>query len=113
VLRSIPLRPASSRRGSLIDAWWLAYGNHAVWTTLPNYDAVARIDTTTGAVRYVALDHGQPFGISVGGGSAWVATDRAIVRLDGATGTPVAASSLPRASRRPSSRWPTATERPG
>ena len=97
VLRSIPLRPTSSRRASLIDAWWLAYGNGAVWATLPNYHAVARIDTATGAVRYVSLDQGQPFGISVGGGSAWVATDRAIVRLDGATGTPVAASSLPRA----------------
>ena len=53
-------------------------------------------NAVSGAVQYVHLDHGQPFGIAVGGGSAWVATDRAVVRLDGATGKPIGASSLPR-----------------
>jgi streptogramin lyase len=96
VRRTIAINPSTRRRGALIDAWWLAYGEGAVWATLPNYDTVARVDATTGAVQYVHLDQGQPFGIAVGGGSAWVATDRAVVRLDGATGKPIAASSLPR-----------------
>jgi streptogramin lyase len=95
VRRSIPLNPRLPRPGSLIDAWWLAYGEGAVWATLPNYNAVARVDAGTGSVRYVALDQGRPFGIAAGGGSAWVATDRALVRLEGATGTPVGAASLP------------------
>jgi streptogramin lyase len=98
VVRSIPLAPRGRPRSSLIDAWWLAFGEGAVWATLPNYDGVARVDVATGAVRYVTLDHGRPFGIAAGGGSAWVATDRAVVRLDGATGTPAAASNLPRAT---------------
>lgn len=93
--RSIPLSPRLARRGSLIDAWWLAFGEGAVWATLPNHHAVARVDASSGAVRYVALDQGQPFGVAAGGGSAWVATDRGVVRLDGATGTPVGAATLP------------------
>jgi len=95
VRRTISLNPTLTRRGSLIDAWWLAYGEGAVWATLPNHHAVARVDASSGAVRYVALDQGQPFGVAGGGGSAWVATDRAIVRLDG-TGAPVGAATLPR-----------------
>jgi virginiamycin B lyase len=93
--RMIPLSPRLTRRPSLIDAWWLAYGEDAVWATLPNYRAVARVDTATGAARYLALDQGRPFGIAVGGGSAWIATDRGVVRLDGRTGAPMGAASLP------------------
>jgi streptogramin lyase len=96
VRRTIPINPTLRRRGALIDAWWLTYGEGAVWATLPNYDTVARVDAATGGVQYIHLDQGQPFGIAVGGGSARVATDRAVVRLDGATGKPIAASSLPR-----------------
>jgi virginiamycin B lyase len=95
VRRTIPLTPTFTRRLSLIDAWWLAYGEGAVWATLPNYHAVARVDAATGAVQYVALEQGQPFGVAVGGGSAWVATDRGVVRIDGDTGAPVGAASLP------------------
>jgi hypothetical protein len=96
VRRAISIQPTSARRGSLIDAWWLAYGDGALWTTLPNYHAVARVDAATGAVRYVQLDQGQPFGVAVGGGAAWVATDHAVVRLDGASGKPLGAAALPR-----------------
>jgi streptogramin lyase len=96
IRRSIPLDPRLPRPGDLIDFWWLANGEGAVWATMPNYDAVARVDVETGAVRFVRLDHGRPFGIATGGGSAWVATDRALVRLDGATGRPVAAAAIPR-----------------
>jgi hypothetical protein len=45
----------------------------------------------------VPVPHGEPFGVAVGGGRAWVATDRAVWALDGATGTPRAASLTPRA----------------
>jgi streptogramin lyase len=113
VRRTIPINPAARRRGGLIDAWWLAYGEGAVWATLPNYDTVARVDAATGAVQYVHLDQGQPFGIAVGGGSAWVATDRAVAGLDGATGKPIAASSLPARRARGLSPWATETGPPG
>jgi streptogramin lyase len=96
VRRTIALSPRLARSGSLINAWWLAYGEGAVWAALPNYDAVARVDLASGSVRYVRLDQGRPFGIAAGGGSAWVATDRGVVQLDGATGTPVGAATLPR-----------------
>jgi hypothetical protein len=96
VRRTIPLQPKLTRRPSLIDAWWLAHGEGAVWATLPNYNAIVRVDASSGSVRYIALDQGQPFGIAVGGGSAWVATDRAVVRLAGATGSPIGAATLPR-----------------
>ena len=96
VRRTIALNPRLARNGSLIDAWWLAYGEGAVWATLPNYNGIARVDVATGSVRYVPLDQGRPFGIAAGGGSAWVATDRGVVRLEGATGTPVGAATLPR-----------------
>jgi hypothetical protein len=96
IRRAIPLNPRLPRPGDLIDFWWLAYGEGAVWATMPNFDAVARVDVTTGAVRFVRLDHGRPFGVATGGGSAWVATDRALVRLDGATGSPVGAGTIPR-----------------
>ena len=96
VRRTIPLNPRLARRGSLIDAWWRAYGEGAIWATLPNHHAVARVDASTGAVRYGSLDQGQPFGIAVGGGSAWVATDRGVVRLEGGTGIPVGAAELAR-----------------
>jgi virginiamycin B lyase len=99
VTRSTPLVPPFALSGSLIDTWWLAYGEGAVSATLPNYRAVARVDVASGAVRYVALRQGQPFGVDVGGGSVWVATDRAVVRLDAATGRALAASSLPTADR--------------
>jgi hypothetical protein len=39
VTRSTPLVPPFALSGSLIDTWWLAYGEGAVWATLPNYRA--------------------------------------------------------------------------
>ena len=99
VTRSTPLAPPFPVSGSLIATWWLAYGDGALWATLPNHHAVARIDAASGAVHYVALRQGQPFGVAVGAGSAWVATDRAVVRLDAASGGPLGASALPSADR--------------
>jgi hypothetical protein len=61
--------------------------------------ATGRVTRSTGAVHYVALRQGQPFGVAVGAGSAWVATDRAVVRLDAASGDPLGASALPSADR--------------
>jgi virginiamycin B lyase len=99
VTRTTQLIPPLPVSGSLIETWWLAYGDGTLWATLPNRQAVARIDAASGAVRYVALRQGQPFGVAIGGGSAWVATDRAVVRLDAATGAALGASMLPAADR--------------
>jgi streptogramin lyase len=99
VRRTIQLRPPFAPTRSFIESWWLAFGEGALWATLPNHDALARVDAATGAVRYVRLRQGRPFGVAVGDGSAWVATDRAVVRLDGATGAVVGASQLPLADR--------------
>jgi streptogramin lyase len=84
---------------SVVEAWWLAYGDGAVCATLPNQGAVARLDLATHAVRYARVPYGRPFGVAVGGGSAWVATDHGVVRFDEATARPSGAAILPAASR--------------
>jgi len=96
---TVPLSPPFAPRRAFIDSWWLAFRDGVVWATLPNHDAVARVDAATGEARYVRILHGRPFGVAAGGGSAWVATDRAVVRLDEATGSVVAAADLPLADR--------------
>jgi streptogramin lyase len=60
---------------------------------------VARLDLATHAVRYARVPYGRPFGVAVGGGSAWVATDHGVVRFDEATARPSGAAILPAASR--------------
>jgi len=99
VKRTIALTPPFAPRRSLIDTWWLAAGSQAVWATLPNNRGVARIDTTSGQVRYIPIPYGDPFGIAVGAGSAWVATDRAVLQLNEQTGALQGALLVPRASR--------------
>jgi streptogramin lyase len=99
VKATFPLKAPFPNSSSLIDAWWLAFGDGAVWATLPNYGAVARLDTTTHVVRYARTPYGRPFGVAVGGGSTWVATDHGVLRLDSSTGHPTGAAILPAASR--------------
>jgi streptogramin lyase len=65
---------------------------------LPNYGAVARLDASTHALQYVRTPYGRPFGVAVGAGSAWVATDHGVLRLDSSTGHPTGAALLPAAS---------------
>ena len=92
------LEPPFPSTPSLIDAWWLAYGDGAVWATLPNYGAVARVDAGTHSVLYTRTPYGRPFGVAVGGGSTWVATDHGVVRLDSSTGHPTGVALLPSAN---------------
>jgi streptogramin lyase len=99
VKRTIDLRPPFPQRRSLIQTWSLAFADQAVWATLSNNGAVARIDSIAGEVRYVRIPYGNPFGIAVGAGSAWVATDRAVLQLDERTGTLQAAALIPSADR--------------
>jgi streptogramin lyase len=74
-------------------------GSGAIWATLPNCDAVARIDVATGTGRYFALSYGMTFSVAVGGGAAWVATSHAVIELDGTTGAVIGASEVPAADR--------------
>lgn len=97
--RTISLRPAFAPTRSFLECWWLAFGDGAVWATLPNHDALARIDASIGEVRYVGRGFGHPFGIALGGGSVWVATDRSVVRLDASSGAVLGASELQLADR--------------
>jgi len=98
VKRTIDLNPPFPRRRSLVDTWWLTAGA-GVWATLPNNGAVARIDPRTGDVRYVRIEYGEPFGVAVGASGVWVATDRAVLELDGSTGALKAAALIPPADR--------------
>jgi len=98
VRATFPLKPPFPNSSSLVDAWWLAFGDGAVWATLPNYGAVARLDPATHTLLYVRTPYGRPFGVAVGGGSTWVATDHGILRLDSATGHPTGAALLPAAN---------------
>lgn len=99
VRATFPLRPPFPAAYAVVDAWWLAFGDGAVWATLPNYGAVARLDTATHALRYVHTPYGRPFGVTVGGGSTWVATDHGVVRLDSSTGRPTGVALLPAANQ--------------
>jgi streptogramin lyase len=99
VRAAFPLKPPFPATYSLIEAWSLAFGDGAVWVTLPNYGAVARLDTATHAIRYARTPYGRPFGVAVGGGAAWVATDHGVLRLDGATAKTTGVALLPPASR--------------
>jgi hypothetical protein len=99
VKRTINLSPPFPRRRSLIDTWWLSAGA-GLWATLPNNGAVARIDAVSGSVQYFrTTPFGEPFGVAVGGPGVWIATDRAVLELDAATGAPKAAASIPTADR--------------
>lgn len=95
VKRTFALRPPFPRRRVLIDTWSLDTGG-AVWAALPNHGAVARIDPATGEVRYIRVPYGNPFGVDAAG---WVATDRAVVKLDPTTGALEAARLIPAADR--------------
>jgi streptogramin lyase len=97
VTMTVALQPPFPVRRSLIETWWLSFADQAAWVTLPNNGAVARVDGLTGQVRYVRVPYGDPFGVAVGAGSAWVATDRAVLQLDEQTGAVQAAALLPRA----------------
>lgn len=82
VVQRIALDPPLPVVRRFIDAWWLAAGDSALWATLPTHDAVARIDPG-GDVSYFETHAGRPFCTAAGGGSAWAATDSALVRIDG------------------------------
>jgi hypothetical protein len=49
-------------------------------------------------VTYTRTPYGRPFGVAVGGGSAWVATDHGVLRLDGVTAKPTGVALLPSAN---------------
>src|SRR5262249_12613538 len=98
VRRTIDLQPPFAATYPVIETWWLAYGDGAVWATLPNYGAVARLDTASGKVVYARTPYGRPFGVAVGGGSAWVATDHGVLQLDGVTAKPTGVALLPGAN---------------
>jgi streptogramin lyase len=98
VRRTIDLQAPYAPAYSVIETWWLAYGDSAVWAALPNYGAVARVDAATGAVTYTRTPYGRPFCVAVGGGSAWVATDHGVLRLDGVTAKPTGVALLPSAN---------------
>jgi streptogramin lyase len=78
IRRTISLRPAFAPTRSFLESWWLAFGDGAVWATLPNHDALARVDASTGEARYVG---------------------RSVVRLDASSGAVLGATGLQLADR--------------
>jgi streptogramin lyase len=94
VLATVPVNPRAARVRSFIPAWWLAAGSDgALWATHPDFDAVTR--TAAGAVTTVPTRRGRPFGVAVGEGAVWVATDRAVVRVDPVRNVVTGAGVLP------------------
>ena len=98
VRRAVDLNAPFAPQYSVIDTWWLSYGDGAVWATLPNAGAVTRLDPVSGNVVYARTPYGRPFGVAVGGGSAWVATDHGVLRLDGVMAKPTGVALLPTAT---------------
>jgi streptogramin lyase len=99
IRRTVDLNAPFAPAYSVIETWWLAYGDGAVWATLPNAGAVARVDAATGNVVYARTPYGRPFGVAVGGGSAWVATDHGVLKFDGVSGRPTGVALLPTADK--------------
>ena len=95
VQQTIALTIPFPQRRSVVETWWLAYGEGAAWGTFANNRGLARVD---GAIAYFAVPFGDPFGVAVGGGSVWVAANRAVWKLDAATGAPQAAALIPPAA---------------
>jgi streptogramin lyase len=94
VLATVALTPRVAPVRSFIQAWWLAAGSDgALWATHPDFDAVTR--AAAGAVTTVPTRRGKPFGVAVGEGGVWVATDRAVVRIDPARNVVTGAGVLP------------------
>jgi streptogramin lyase len=89
VLRTFDLEPPFEVARRFIDAWWLTAGDDALWGTNPTHDAVTRIGAD-GTLTYVATGAGRPFCVAAGNGSAWIATDTALVRVQGGEVTGVA-----------------------
>jgi streptogramin lyase len=76
----------------------LAVGYGEVWVANSHFDAITRIDASTGTVIGAPIDVGSgQEAVAVGLGSAWVASDSGqVIRIDAATGnvigTPISIS---------------------
>jgi YVTN family beta-propeller protein len=82
----VAVTPRTAAKHGLIDTWWVAAGDGALWLANSNYDTVTRVDAVgakVAAVVPVPVD--TPFGVTVWGGAVWVAGAGKVARVDPAT----------------------------
>jgi hypothetical protein len=94
VLQTVALAAPMAVKRSFVEAWWLTAGAGALWATLPNQDAFARI-TREGTATFWGVQAGRPFGIAADVQSIWISTDRGVERLATATGSLAGVGVLP------------------
>ena len=83
VLARIALKPPQPPKHGIVDTWWMAAGGGSLWVAIANYDQAARVDEATGKVKaYVPVPAQIPFGAAVYKGSAWIAGESKVVRID-------------------------------
>ena len=83
VLARIALKPPEPPRHGIVDTWWMAAGGGSLWVAIANYDQAARVDEATAKVKaYVPVPVQIPFGAAVYRGSAWIAGESKVVRID-------------------------------
>jgi DNA-binding beta-propeller fold protein YncE len=83
VLARIPLKPPQPPKHGIVDTWWMAAGGGSLWVAIANYDQAARVDEATAKVKaYVPVPVQIPFGAAVYRGSAWIAGESKVVRID-------------------------------
>jgi DNA-binding beta-propeller fold protein YncE len=88
VLARIALKPPQPPKHGIVDTWWMAAGGGSLWVAIANYDQAARVDEATAKVKaYVPVPVQIPFGAAVYKGSAWIAGEAKVVRIDPATNT--------------------------
>jgi DNA-binding beta-propeller fold protein YncE len=69
VLARIEVTPRRPATHGIVDTWWIAGDDDAVWLVNANYDLVTRVDATTAKVAAtVPVPVEIPFGIAVGRG---------------------------------------------
>jgi hypothetical protein len=86
VLARVALRPPQPPKHGIVDTWWMAAGGGSLWVAIANYDQAARVDEATAKVKaYVPVPVQIPFGAAVYKGSAWIAGESKVVRIDPAS----------------------------
>jgi virginiamycin B lyase len=83
VLARIPIVPPPPPKHGIVDTWWVAAGDGALWVANANYDRATHVDAVRAkVVAYVPVPVEIPFGVVVYKGSAWVAGEGKLVRID-------------------------------
>jgi streptogramin lyase len=100
VLARVAITPPPPPKHGLVDTWWIAAGGGSLWLANANFDRATRVDEARAkVVAYVPVPVQIPFGVVVHKGSAWIAGEGKLVRVDPRTNRASGVVMLSRGSR--------------